>query len=103
MNITNDVNQVRIADNSTSSPATAATGAASRSSAAGAGGAAANAAAQFGDQTTISSTSDALSAALNASDVRTGKVASLQAAIQGGAYNVPSGAVADKLLSSMLQ
>ena len=36
------------------------------------------------------------------SDVRTAKVAALQAAIAGGTYNVSASAVADKLIDSLL-
>jgi negative regulator of flagellin synthesis FlgM len=103
VNIANDVSQARIIDMSVSPASTAATGAANRSTGVGAGGGAPSASTPVGDQATISSTSGALSAALNASDVRTEKVASLQTAIGGGTYNVPSSAVADKLVSSMLQ
>ncbi len=37
------------------------------------------------------------------SDVRTAKVAALQAAIAGGTYNVSSGDVADKVISNLLE
>ena len=36
------------------------------------------------------------------SDVRTAKVAALQAAIAGGTYNVSAGDVADKLIENLL-
>ncbi len=54
------------------------------------------------DQAVISSTSGLLNEALGASDVRLEKVLPLQAAISAGTYNVPSGDVADKLISSLL-
>ncbi|MEZ2345968.1 flagellar biosynthesis anti-sigma factor FlgM [Terriglobus sp. RCC_193] len=42
-------------------------------------------------------------ASANTDDVRTDRVASLKAAVDSGNYNVPADAVADKLLSSMLE
>jgi flagellar biosynthesis anti-sigma factor FlgM len=56
---------------------------------------------QAADQAVISSTSNLLTQALSASDVRLYKVLPLQAAIASGAYNVSSSAVADKLISSL--
>src|ERR1700722_9144047 len=102
MNITNDGDQARIADTSGSSTSTAPTAAASKGAAIAAGGTAAIAATRGSDQATISSTSCVLSTALNASDVRGDRVAAFQAAINEGTYDVSSGAVADKLMSTML-
>ncbi len=55
------------------------------------------------DQTNISSTSELLSAALNASDARLEKVLPLQQAIANRTYNVPASDVADKLITSLLK
>ena len=55
-----------------------------------------------GDQSVVSSTGGAMLQAMGTSDVRTDKVASLQAAIANGNYNVSSADVADKLIGSML-
>jgi flagellar biosynthesis anti-sigma factor FlgM len=57
---------------------------------------------QGSDQATLSSASGVLSTALNDSDVRTAKVAALQASINAGTYNIPASSVADKILSSIL-
>ena len=54
------------------------------------------------DQTIVSSTGGAMLQAMGTSDVRADKVASLQAAIANGAYNVSSADVAGKLIGSML-
>jgi negative regulator of flagellin synthesis FlgM len=54
------------------------------------------------DQTTLSSIGGLVSQALEQSDVRTEKVASLQQAISAGKYNISSSDVADKLLQSLL-
>ena len=54
------------------------------------------------DQTVVSSTGDAMLQAMATSDVRTDKVASLQASIASGAYNISSSDIATKLLTSML-
>jgi negative regulator of flagellin synthesis FlgM len=54
------------------------------------------------DQTVVSSTGDAMLQAMGSTDVRTDKVASLQAAIANGTYNVSSSDVAGKMISSML-
>jgi negative regulator of flagellin synthesis FlgM len=54
------------------------------------------------DQTVVSSAGDAMLQAMGSSDVRTDKVASLQAAIANGTYNVSSSDVAGKMISSML-
>ena len=54
------------------------------------------------DQTDLSSTSGIVAQALEGSDVRSTKVASLQQAIASGSYNVPSSDVADKIIQSLL-
>jgi negative regulator of flagellin synthesis FlgM len=54
------------------------------------------------DKTVVSTAGDAMFAAMNTSDVRADKVATLQAAIASGTYNVSSQDVAQKLISSML-
>jgi negative regulator of flagellin synthesis FlgM len=54
------------------------------------------------DQTVVSTAGGAMSQAMETSDVRTDKVASLQVSIANGTYNVSSADVADKLISSML-
>ena len=54
------------------------------------------------DQTSISSTSELLSAALSGSDVRLEKVLPLQHAIANGTYNVSSQDVAEKVITSLL-
>ena len=54
------------------------------------------------DQTVVSSTGDAMLQAMGTSDTRTDKVASLQAAIANGTYNVSSSDIASKLINSML-
>jgi negative regulator of flagellin synthesis FlgM len=53
-------------------------------------------------QTSLSSTSTYLAAALATSDVRMEKVASLQQAIAAGTYNVSSADVAEKIITSQL-
>lgn len=55
------------------------------------------------DQASLSSTAALVAQALSESDVRTDKVASLQQSIAAGTYNVPASAVADKLMSALLQ
>ena len=54
------------------------------------------------DETSISSTSELLSAALSGSDVRLEKVLPLQQAIVNGTYNVSSSDVAEKLINSLV-
>jgi len=54
------------------------------------------------DQTVVSSTGGAMLQAMGTSDVRADKVASLQAAIANGTYNVSSADVAHKLINTML-
>ncbi len=41
--------------------------------------------------------------AASSDDVRTDKVAALKSAIDSGTYNVPASAVADKLISSLME
>ena len=60
------------------------------------------AAVQQADNASLTSTAGVLAQAVNGDDVRTDKVAALQAAITSGTYNVPASAVADKLIQSML-
>lgn len=57
---------------------------------------------QTTDQASVSAAGGLVAQLANSSDVRTEKVAQLQAAIASGTYNVPSGAVADKLVSHLL-
>jgi negative regulator of flagellin synthesis FlgM len=54
------------------------------------------------DHATLSSAGSEASASLNGSDVRTEKVASIQAALASGTYNVPASAVASKMVDAML-
>lgn len=54
------------------------------------------------DSSTVSSTGGSLAAALNESDVRADKVATLQSAIAAGTYNVSSSDVADSLIKHLL-
>ncbi len=54
------------------------------------------------DQTNLSSTGGLVAQALEGSDVRTAKVASLQQAIAAGSYNVSSSDVAGKIIDSLL-
>jgi negative regulator of flagellin synthesis FlgM len=58
---------------------------------------------QHADQTTLSATAGLVANALEGSDVRSEKVASLQQAIAAGTYNVPSSAVAGKMIQSLLE
>jgi len=125
VNISNDVSQAQIASSNVATPSpsapssapssgsssgsssaplssTAGVGAAARSSGLSPGSSTTAPASQGSDQATISSASGVLSTALTGSDVRTAKVASLQASINAGTYNVPASSVADKMLSSIL-
>jgi len=54
------------------------------------------------DQASLSSTGGLVAQALESSDVRTAKVASLQQAIAAGTYNASSSDVADKIIQSLL-
>jgi negative regulator of flagellin synthesis FlgM len=54
------------------------------------------------DQTNLSSTAGLVAQALESSDIRSAKVASLQQAIAAGTYNVSSSDVADKIIQSLL-
>ena len=54
------------------------------------------------DEANLSSTGSFVSQALEGSDVRSEKVASLQQAIATGSYSVPSSDVADKIIQSLL-
>lgn len=54
------------------------------------------------DQASLSSASTLVGQALSGSDVRTAKVSALQQAIASGSYRVPSSAIADKIVSSLL-
>lgn len=54
------------------------------------------------DQATLSSAGSAVSTTLGDSSVRADKVASIQAALAAGTYNVPASALASKLVESML-
>ena len=54
------------------------------------------------DAASVSSAGSAVAQAAAGSDVRTDKVAALQAAIANGTYNVSAGVVADKLIASLL-
>ena len=54
------------------------------------------------DQTNVSSTGGLVAQALEISDTRSAKVASLQQAIASGNYRVSSSDVADKIIQSLL-
>jgi negative regulator of flagellin synthesis FlgM len=56
---------------------------------------------QHADQTTLSATAGFVAHALEGSDVRTEKVASLQQAIATGSYSVSSSDVAGKIIQSL--
>jgi flagellar biosynthesis anti-sigma factor FlgM len=121
VNISNDVSQAQIANSNVGNPlpsarpaappetttgsmtrTTAAAGAAVRASGDPSATTGSRASDQANDQATISSASGLLSTALNSSDVRTAKVAALQASINAGTYNIPASSVAEKMLSSIL-
>ena len=55
-----------------------------------------------GDAASLSTAGAVVAQATAGSDVRTDKVAALQAAIARGDYHVPAGDVADKLIGSLL-
>lgn len=55
------------------------------------------------DEAKLSTTAAVIAQAFTGSDVRTGKVTAVQQSIAAGTYNVSSSAVADKLMSSLLQ
>jgi flagellar biosynthesis anti-sigma factor FlgM len=54
------------------------------------------------DEASLSSTGGLIAQALGTSDVRTAKVEAVRSAISDGSYNVPSSAVAGKIIDSML-
>ena len=54
------------------------------------------------DRATVSSAGSEVASALADTGVRTDKVAAVQAALAAGTYNVPSSAVASKLVDAML-
>jgi len=54
------------------------------------------------DQATLSSAGSEVSQTVSGSDVRTEKVAAVQAAIAAGTYQVPTSAVASKVVDAML-
>lgn len=58
--------------------------------------------AEHADQTNLSSAAGLVAQALESSDTRTAKVASLQQAIAAGTYTVSSSDVADKIIQSLL-
>jgi|ERR1700677_2567292 negative regulator of flagellin synthesis FlgM len=58
--------------------------------------------AERADQASLSSTGGMVAQALESSDTRPAKVASLQQAIAAGNYNVSSTDVADKIIQSLL-
>jgi negative regulator of flagellin synthesis FlgM len=76
-------------------PATSATNSGSRSSATGASG-------LSSDSATFSSAGSEVSLTAADSGIRTEKVASIQAALAAGTYNVPASAVASKMVDAML-
>jgi negative regulator of flagellin synthesis FlgM len=55
------------------------------------------------DLTSLSATGGLVAQSLEGSDVRSGKVASLQQAISSGSYNVSSSDVAAKIMQSLLE
>jgi negative regulator of flagellin synthesis FlgM len=64
---------------------------------------AASASPQHADQTTLSTTAGLVAQALEGSDTRSDKVASLQQAIAAGSYSVSSSDVADKIIQSLAE
>jgi negative regulator of flagellin synthesis FlgM len=56
----------------------------------------------FNDLATLSSAGSQVSASAAGDGVRMDKVASIQAALASGTYNVPASAVASKVMDSML-
>jgi negative regulator of flagellin synthesis FlgM len=54
------------------------------------------------DQTNLSSTGGLVAQALEGSDTRSARVASLQQAISAGSYNVSSLDIADKIIQSLV-
>jgi negative regulator of flagellin synthesis FlgM len=54
------------------------------------------------DRATLSSAGSEVAQSANDSDVRLDKVASIQAALAAGTYNVPASAVASKMVDAML-
>jgi negative regulator of flagellin synthesis FlgM len=62
----------------------------------------AQAAQRGGDEATLSSAASVAASAAPDSDVRMDKVAEVQAALASGTYNVPSSAVAGKMIDQML-
>jgi negative regulator of flagellin synthesis FlgM len=107
-NISTDVSQAQASSSNVATPSPSARPVTLPGSTAAAGAAAASTTTgshtsdPTSDQATISSASGVLSTALNGSDVRTAKVAALQASINAGTYNVPASSVADKMLNSIL-
>lgn len=57
---------------------------------------------QAGDQTHLSAAANVVSQSIGQTDVRTDKVAAVQAAIAGGNYHVESSQVASKLIDHLL-
>jgi negative regulator of flagellin synthesis FlgM len=54
------------------------------------------------DRATLSSAGNEVSQAVSGEDVRTDKVAAVQAALAAGTYDVPASAVASKMVDAML-
>jgi negative regulator of flagellin synthesis FlgM len=54
------------------------------------------------DRATVSSAASEVSSTASDSDVRFDKVASIQAQLSAGTYNIPASAVASKLVDSLL-
>jgi flagellar biosynthesis anti-sigma factor FlgM len=55
-----------------------------------------------GDRATLSSAGSEVAQSASDGDVRTAKVAEIQAALQAGTYDVPASAVAAKMVDAML-